>query len=463
MSMTILTAISEVLTTDQILTGDQLEERYHHIWHMDEPLQVLAMVLPTTTGEVSAILRLCHQHGQTVSVFGGLTNLVGGTEVRSSDIVLSLERMDQIVEIDQQARTVTVEAGVILEHLHKQVEEHGLSFPLTYGAKGSAQVGGMLASNAGGLRVLKYGMARNLTLGVEAVLADGTIISSLKKIIKDNSGYDLKQLFIGSEGTLGIITKAVLRLVEQSPARCSALVAMEDYDSVVRFLKAVDSGLGGKLSGYELIWGNSYEKMTTPPARMQPPIPHGHKFYVLVETLGTTYQQEYEELERLVISAVEDGVVADGAMATSDTDLDWFWTIREDVYVIASQCTYDQHYDISMPIGAIGKTITTIKNDLLDIDGVAAVYPFGHIADGNMHLIVDKQNPSPELRHAINEVVYAPLQALGGSISAEHGIGLHKKAYLHYSRSQEEIDLMRTMKRALDSKGILNPGRIFDT
>jgi FAD/FMN-containing dehydrogenase len=461
MPTTIIQDLLSVLTPEQVMTGDQLKDRYHHIWHMDQPLAAMALVLPTSTSEVSAIMKVCHAHGQTVSVFGGLTNLVGGTEVSAQDVVVSLERMNKIVEIDTDARTVTAEAGVILEHLHDAVEEAGLLFPLTYGAKGSAQVGGMLANNAGGLRVLKYGMARALTLGVEAVLADGTIITSLKKIIKDNSGYDLKQLFIGSEGTLGIITQAVLRLVEISPARCSAFVALDDYDSVVRFLKHVDAGLGGKLSGYELIWGNTYVQMTSPPARMQPPIPHGHNFYVLVESLGTDYQQDYDTLEQLVIAAVELGIVEDGAMATSDADLEWFWTIREDVHVIASQCTYDQHYDISMPVGAIGETIRDVKAQLLKLDGVDAVYPFGHIADGNMHLIVDKQDTSDTLRHQINQVVYPPLKALGGSVSAEHGVGLHKKAYLKYCRTEGEIALMRTLKAAMDPKGILNPGRIF--
>lgn len=461
MPISIIQELTTALSHEQVLTGDRLSDRYHHIWHMDQGLDVLALVLPTSTDEVSAVMKVCHAHGQTVTVFGGLTNLVGGTEVSDDDVVLSLERMNRIVEIDTDARTVTAEAGVILENLHDAVNECGLLFPLTYGAKGSAQVGGMLANNAGGLRVLKYGMARALTLGVEAVLADGTVISSLKKIIKDNSGYDLKQLFVGSEGTLGIITQAVLRLVEVSPARCSAFVALQDYDSVVRFLKHVDAGLGGKLSGYELIWGNTYTQMTSPPARMQPPIPHGYNYYVLVESLGNDYQQDYDNLEQLVIAAVEQGMVEDGAMATSDADLEWFWTIREDVHVIASQCTYDQHYDISMPVGAIGETIHTIKAQLLKIEGVDAVYPFGHIADGNMHLIVDKQDDTAVLRHRINEVVYLPLQQLGGSVSAEHGVGLHKKAYLKYSRSEAEIDLMRTLKSAMDPKGILNPGRIF--
>jgi FAD/FMN-containing dehydrogenase len=194
---------------------------------------------------------------------------------------------------------------------------------------------------------------------------------------------------------------------------------------------------------------------------MQPPIPHGHNFYVLVESLGTDYQQDYDTLEQLVIAAVELGIVEDGAMATSDADLEWFWTIREDVHVIASQCTYDQHYDISMPVGAIGETIRDVKAQLLKLDGVDAVYPFGHIADGNMHLIVDKQDTSDTLRHQINQVVYPPLKALGGSVSAEHGVGLHKKAYLKYCRTEGEIALMRTLKAAMDPKGILNPGRIF--
>ena len=210
------------LGVDQVLVGTSLSERYEHIWRMDQSLKAKALVLPRSTEEVSSIMKICHQYDQQVSIFGGLTNLTGATEVSTQEVVISLEKLNKIIDIDEQARTMTVETGVILESIQNAASDKDLLFPLNFGAKGSAQIGGIISTNAGGLRVLRFGMTRHLVLGLEVVLADGTILSSLKKIIKDNAGYDLKQLFIGSEGTLGIVTKAVLRLHELPKSRVSA-------------------------------------------------------------------------------------------------------------------------------------------------------------------------------------------------------------------------------------------------
>lgn len=457
----IVSLLSAAIDPNKVLSADQLKDRYVHIWTMDQPLQALAAILPTTTEEVSIAMKICYENNVPVVVHGGLTNLVGSTETSGNEVVISMERMNRIIEVDQQSRTLSLEAGVILENAQIAAQEADLLLPLNFGAKGSAQIGGVIATNAGGLRVFRYGMTRALVLGLEVVMPDGTIIDAMKKIIKDNSAYDIKQLYIGSEGTLGIITKAVLKLVERPESRTSAFVAFDTYDKVVDFLKFMDKGLAGTLSGYELIWGETYKCMTSAPAQSRPPLPHGYKYYVLLEGLGSDQAKDQEKLVALLEQAMEQEMIIDAAIADGASDLEWFWKIREDVHVIASQCNNDQHFDISMPIAHIGDKIEEMKRDLAQIDGVEKVFPFGHVADGNTHFIIGKRDTSDTLRMAINDAIYGKLKDVGGSVSAEHGIGLHKKAYLKLCRTEAEIEQMRLLKKALDPKGILNPGKVL--
>ncbi len=458
----LITEFVDLLGSDRVLSGSRLAESYNHIWTMDKPLVAKALLLPMSTIEISEIMKICFRHNQPVMVFGGRTNLVGGTETKGEEVVISMEKLNQITELDTVSRTVTAEAGVILETLHKRVGESGLMFPLNFGAKGSAQIGGIIASNAGGLRVFRYGMTRNLVLGLEAVLADGTIVSSLKKLIKDNSGYDLKQHFIGSEGTLGIVTKVVFRLYEQPQSRNSALLAVNDYSKVVQLLKFMDGGLAGTLSGFELMWPEFYSAGTSPPADPKPPLPQSYAYYVLMESLGSDITTDRERLESLLAQALEENLMEDAVIADTQSDLDWFWKIREDVHACVSRSDYDQHFDISLPIDQIGQQIGQIRSQLLELEGVNEVYVFGHVADGNIHLIVDKTNDSDRLKEQINQIVYNPLKAIGGSVSAEHGIGLHKKAYLQLCRTPQEIALMQSLKKTFDPKGILNRDKIID-
>jgi FAD/FMN-containing dehydrogenase len=461
MNHSIINQLITAFEEGQILTNEAVKERYHHIWHMDESLHAKAIVLPKSTQEVAKAMKICNDYNQPVIVYGGLTNLVGSTETNGDEVIISMEKLNRIEEVDGKSRTMTVEAGVILENVQNAASEIGLLFPLNYGAKGSAQVGGALSTNAGGLRVFRFGMARNLVLGLEAVLANGTIISSLKKIIKDNSAYDLKQLFIGSEGTLGVITKAVLKLVEAPKSRNSAFVAFNEYEDVIRFLKYMDAGLAGTLSGYELIWGNTYKKMTSPPALAKPPLPHGYNYYVLLESLGGNQEKDRQALQDLLEQAFEKELLADGVLAHTESDLNWFWTIREDVHVINSQCVFSQHFDVSLPIPQIGNYVQQVYEQLGEIPELNNYFAFGHVADGNIHFILDKNNKSSSLTNQVNDIIYAPLKALGGSVSAEHGIGKHKKAYLPFCRTDEEIQLMKTLKKAMDPKGILNPGKVL--
>lgn len=458
----LLSDIKEIVGEKRLLIAADLEERYDHIWHMDKGLDALAVVLPINTQELSGIMKICHRHDQAVVVHGGLTNLVGGTETKSDELVISLEKMNAIEEFDEGSRTLTVQAGAILENVQNAAKERDLLFPLNFGAKGSAQLGGIISSNAGGLRVFRFGMTRNLVLGLEAVLSDGTIISSLKKIIKDNSAYDLKHLFIGSEGTLGIVTRAVLKLVERPRSRCSAYLGIKDYDSVVKMLKFLDKGSAGKLSGYECIWPEAYKVMALKDDRKNPPIAFDYNYYVLCEFMGGDREQDFALLQSLLEQAMEEGLIEDAAPAYTEIDLQWFWRIREDVHVLVQKTSYNQHFDVSMPTPDIGQYVDDVVDQLKSNPNIECVFPFGHVADGNVHFIVGKKDDSDALRLWINDVVYNPLQSLKGSVSAEHGIGNHKKKYLPLSRSSEEIELMKTLKRTLDPKNILNRGKVLD-
>jgi len=457
----VISELQQQIGANKILTGEQLNARFTHIWRMEKGLDAIAVCTPSTTEEVSAILKICNDHDQPVNIHGGLTNLVGATETLSTEIVISLEKMNQIEEVDEKSRTMTVQSGVILETIQKAAKDRNLLFPLNFGAKGSAQIGGIISTNAGGLRVFRYGMTRALILGIEVVLADGTVINSLKKIIKDNSAYDLKQMFIGSEGTLGIVTRAVLKLVEAPKSRNSAFVAFNEYEKVIKFLKYMDAGLGGTMSGFELIWNRCYEAMTSAPSKMKPPVPHGFKYYVLVESLGNDQEGDRDKMQALLENAFENEMIMDGTLAMSESDLTWFWTIREDVHVVKSKCHIDHHFDISIPIPSIGDVLDDTLHRLNELPHVSASYAFGHMADGNIHIIVDRDTDDPKVIKAINDVVYAPLKELGGSVSAEHGIGRDKKEYLSWCRSENEIDLMKRMKHSLDPKGILNRGRVL--
>ncbi|MBX2816185.1 MAG: FAD-binding oxidoreductase [Saprospiraceae bacterium] len=459
MGTDLVTELKSILPASQLITGKDLQDRYAHIWEMDRPIEAMAIAMPKSTAEVAGILKCCYRNEVTVVVHGGLTNLVGSTRSTPSDLIVSMEKMNAILELDQNARNITVQAGVILESVQDAAAEADLLFPLNFGAKGSAQIGGIIASNAGGLRVIKYGMTRDLVMGLEVVLADGTVINSLKKLVKNNTGYDLKQLFIGSEGTLGIVTAAVLKLVEKPSFRGSALVGLDSYDQVIQFFRRVDINMAGALSAFEIMWLETYRALSSPPSTPKAPLPYTYNFYVLFECMGGSWIKD--TLEEFLIEEVEKDRIRDAMPAFTQAELDWFWMIREDVGPMTGLCKNAQQFDISMSPPLIGEYVQKVLSDLSDIDEIGPVFPFGHVGDGNIHLIVGKQTDDNSLTQRVNEVVYGHLQGIEGSVSAEHGIGLDKRAYLSYSRSPQEIALMRSIKKALDPRGILNPGRIF--
>jgi FAD/FMN-containing dehydrogenase len=442
-----------------VVTGEPLRARTYDPMAGEVRAQVL--VRPRDTAQVSAVLRLCHSRRQAIVTHGGLSGLVYGCAAGPDDLVVSLEAMNQIEGVDVPGRTMRVQAGVVLQNAQEEADRFDLMFPLDLGGRGSATIGGNIATNAGGMRVVRYGMMRNLVLGVEAVLADGTVLGSLNRMLKNNAGYDLKQLFIGSEGTLGIVTRADLRLVPRPRSQGTALVACRDFNSVVQLLARVDAHLGGQLSAFEVMWPEYYEITTTPPALSVAVLPQGLGLYVLIESLGADPQADTERLEAALGEAMEAGLVVDAAIAKSDVERRAMWAPREDVFQ-TRRLGPNHNFDVSMAIGDMPAYLDILRAGLSKCVPAAQLFVFGHVADGNLHLIVAAGEAHEATFEAVERCVYEPLRSIAGSISAEHGIGLERKAYLEISRSPAEIATMRALKVALDPRGILNPGKVFD-
>lgn len=457
----IITLFEKILDKSSIITGDKLKLRFYHIWKTDIPLESICLLLPKDTNEVSAILRICNDNNQEIVIHGGLTNLVGSTKSSKNQVVVSLEKMNKIIEIDEKGKTVTCESGVIIEDIITSVREKDLLLPLNFGARGSAQIGGAVSTNAGGLRVFKYGMTRSLVLGLEVVLPDGTVISSLKKLIKDNSGYDLKQLFIGSEGTLGVVTKVVLRLYKHPKTRYTSLAATNDYEKVLRLLNFMEDKISNNLTAFELFWNDTYKQMVSDKTMYNKYLTDNYKYYVFIEYMGGDFDNDYNTFEKVIMEVLDKGIVKDAVLGKDEKEQLNIWGIREDVAVLAEERKFDQHFDISIPIAQIGEVIDKIIIELKSCKGVETIFPFGHVADGNIHFIIGKDSDDNDLKSKINEIIYSNTELVKGSISAEHGIGLDKKKYLIKSRSKDEIELMKVIKKSIDPKNILNPGRVF--
>uniref|UniRef100_Q07Q35 FAD linked oxidase domain protein n=1 Tax=Rhodopseudomonas palustris (strain BisA53) TaxID=316055 RepID=Q07Q35_RHOP5 len=460
MSTEIVTALRAIVGEAGVLEPAELAKRSAGTYRFDT-LRAAALVRPTSTAQVAEVMRWCHANNLAVVTHGGLTGLVHGGDAQPNDVILSLERMRAIEAIDPVQRTATVQAGVVLQTLQEEVDKHDLAFPLDLGARGSATIGGNASTNAGGNRVIRYGMTRDMILGVEAVLADGTVVSSLNQLIKNNAGYDLKQLFIGSEGTLGIITRLVLRLREKPLATNMAFAGVDSFAALTKLLKHMDRSLGGSLSAFEVMWQSFYRLVTTPPAKGRPPVASEHPYYVLIESQGADQALDTQRFNAAMESALELGLIADAAIAQSSDDCHAFWALRDDVGQVL-QGGMPIVFDISLPLSAMESYTATLRETLAAEIAEHKLWIFGHLGDGNLHVVVQvKPMEYLALRPKVEGLVYRPLKAFNGSVSAEHGIGLEKKPYLELSRSPEEITLMRTLKTALDPKGLLNPGKIF--
>src|SRR5579862_1228353 len=455
--MDILRELKPLLGEVGVLEGERANETAHSNWsRLGKPRAVLR---PSSTAQVSRILQLCHAASQPLVPWGGKTGLVEGANAEGV-LALSLERMNRIEDIDAAGGTMTVEAGCVLQNIQEAADAHGLFFPLDLGARGSATIGGNISTNAGGNRVIRYGMTREMVLGLEAVLADGTIVSSLNRLLKNNAGYDLKQLFIGTEGTLGVVTRAVLRLRPKPGSNAVALAAADSFSALPHLLRHVERGLSGGLSAFEVMWADFYQLVTTAPAKGRAPLPYGHPYYVLIEQLGSDEASDLALFERVLGAALEDEIIADAVIAKSQAERSAIWSLRDDV----AQCMRNAPiftFDVSLPIIEMESYVADVGVRLhANWQDKVSLMVFGHLGDCNLHLIIGVGDANA--RHAVEEIIYGALEGRAGSVSAEHGIGLEKRDYLPLSRSGSEIALMRRLKRALDPENILNPGKIFE-
>ncbi|MEY4642681.1 MAG: hypothetical protein RLZZ227_2675 [Pseudomonadota bacterium] len=442
-----------------VLSGADISAKYHHDWSGEAPGIPLAVVRPASTDEVAAILKLCSSIGQPVVVQGGLSGLCGGGNPRANELALSLERLQGIEEIDSASMTMTVKAGTPLQLIQEAADRAGFVFPLDLGARGTCNIGGNIATNAGGNQVLRFGMTRNLVLGLEAVLADGTVISSMNKMLKNNAAYDLKHLFIGTEGTLGIVTRAVLRLFPKAKSRSSALLAVRDFASVIALLQRLGRDCGSGLSAFEVMWHSYYHFITDNCKGIVSPFSERHPLYVLTELEGSDPDRDQALLESTLSDAMEHGLVADAAIASSQREREGFWKIRDGVAEIGAFIKNAANFDVSVPISSMQPFLESVEHELQAALPDCKMLVFGHIADSNLHFLCYTGRKEDVKR--IYSVVYRAVGQFSGSVSAEHGIGVQKLDFLHYSRSPEELALMRTLKQAMDPNGILNPGRVI--
>jgi FAD/FMN-containing dehydrogenase len=451
----LLKALRAALGDDAIRTGAEIPERNRADMSGAAPVLPLALVLPRTTDEVAAILKLCNDHRRPVVPQGGMTGLAQGAHPAGDEIAISLERMTGVEEIDRASGTMTALAGTPLQVIQEAAAEAGFLVGIDLGARGSCTIGGNVATNAGGNQVLRYGMTRRNVLGLEAVLPDGRVLRSLNKMMKNNTGYDWTQLMIGSEGTLGIVTRVVLALHPRPASVDAALVAVPDTVAAIALLRDLESRLPGGLLVFEAMWREFYAIATQTMGRAAP-LPADHDLILMIEAPST----EGGLIDALG-AAYEAGLFKDAVIAQSEADRQTFWALRESVYEHNRYFPSAVGFDVSIPLDRMPEAIDALRDRFAQALPDQPWVVFGHLADSNIHV---NMMPDPSLidaRKRIEAVVYGVVEDLGGSVSAEHGIGRLKAPYLRLSRTPEELEIMVEIKRTFDPNGILSPGRVF--
>ncbi|MGY8524540.1 FAD-binding oxidoreductase [Paracidovorax citrulli] len=422
---------------------------------------------PRSTEEVSAILRDCHGRGQAVTVQGGLTGLAGGAVPADGDVVINLERMNAIEDIDELEGVMTVQAGATLQAVQEAAAQAGWFFPLDLGARGSCQIGGNAATNAGGERVLRYGTMRDSVLGLEAVLADGTVVSSLTRLIKNSAGLDPRFLFIGSEGTLGIITRLTLKLRPVPAPNVTAFAAAPSTKALALLLRQLKRTPGVELTAFEFMSGD-FVRLASQLSGTPCPIEPSHRWYVLVESAehprpdgGSALQDALERaLECGSESAPDEAGILDATLAASLSDAADFWRLRQSIPEMLTHLRPTVNFDCGLPWSEMDDFISRVDADMRARYPDATHLFFGHMGDNNIHLMTGPHQAQD--MHAVEACVYDQLRGRRGTISAEHGVGFIKKPFLAHTRSAGEIEMLRRLKAALDPSNILNPGRVID-
>lgn len=464
MSQGLTEQIAAIVGSQNVFAGNDIPSRFLHDEIRSSGGMPLAVVRPASVYEISAVMKLCYLMGIHVVPQGGATGLAGGAvplaESCVTSIVLSLERLNGIEEVDAHSATLTALAGTPLQLIQEAAADAGFFFPLDFGSRGSCQIGGNVSTNAGGNRVLRYGTTRDLVLGLEVVLPDGTVITSLNKMVKNNAGYDPRHLFIGTEGTLGIVTRVVLRLYPRTRSVCTALCATKNYGQAMALMRHMREELGGNLSAFEVMWPDFYQLTTTKVNNLRAPLPYGYGIYVLVESRGSNVEQDANFFEQALSAALEQELICDAVIAKSETEAAGLWSIRDASGEFPQIHWPHVAFDISLPTGAIGHFVEEVRAKLEQSWPESRAIFFGHLGDSNIHIAV-KTDDQGSHHHEVESLIYQMVGECSGSITAEHGIGSVKREFLHYCRSQEELALMRLLKQAIDPKGILNPGKVI--
>lgn len=420
------------------------------------------LALPSSMEQVAQVVRLCAELGIPMVPQGGRTGLAGGAASSQGQLIVATARLNRILDLDPLAGTAVVEPGVTLVRLQEAAAEHGLSVGIDLAARDSATIGGMVSTNAGGIEAFRHGTTRQRVLGLQAVMPSGEVLDDLKRVTKANEGYDIKQLLIGAEGTLGIITAIALSLVPLQPGQGTALVACPDADGAVALFRRLRNAPGPDLLAAEILWPD-FARITAHGLGLDALVAFAPResVFLLVEVAGNDPQEAAEHLEAHLAEAIEAGEAQDAVLAKNAEERRRMWLIREESWEADKAMPHGFWYDVSVPQGKLDGYARALFARAGELDPAMKVFLFGHLGDGNMHLTVTTGREMPELHDAVDAAVFAGLAECGGSFSAEHGIGLEKRAHLARRGNPAKLALMRSIKQALDPLGIMNPGKVI--
>ena len=467
----LLQRAADVVGTSRVLTDPHDTEPYQRDWRDRYRGAALAVLLPANADEVAGVVRICRDMQVAIVPQGGNTGLTGGA-VASDDrpsVILNLSRLNRIREIDPRNNSMVAEAGCILENVRQAAEEHGRLFPMLLGSVGSCEIGGLVSTNAGGTGVLRYGNMRELVMGLEVVLADGSQWDGLRGLRKDNTGYDLKQLFIGAEGTLGIVTAAVLKLYPRASASATAMVALDGVLQAVDLLRFLQERIGQRIEAFEIMSRRQLEIVQEYGHGLQSPMPLDRPFHVLLEVADSAVGWDpIQALEQALEAAMEQGLVEDAIVATDISKAQRIWEMRHNISECNRRAGFTVSNDTSVPVSKLPQFIEQVSRRIPEAVASAQVCHAGHIGDGNIHVIAilsreTYRTPAECERAAatVNLIVHEESVALGGSISAEHGIGSMHVGRLERFKPELDLSMMRAIKAALDPQNIMNPGKIL--
>uniref|UniRef100_A0A8D8LFC5 D-2-hydroxyglutarate dehydrogenase, mitochondrial n=1 Tax=Cacopsylla melanoneura TaxID=428564 RepID=A0A8D8LFC5_9HEMI len=449
-----------ILSNDEnrVITDEDAVKPYNTDWLKTQEGKSKLVLKPKTSAEMSAILRYCNEHKIAVCPQGGNTGVVAGGVPLYDEVIVSASLMNKIINFDELSGVLTCESGVVLETAEKFLHERGFIMPLDLGAKGSCQIGGNISTNAGGLRLFRYGSLHATVLGLEVVLADGTILDVLNTLKKDNTGYHLSHMFIGAEGTLGFVTKVVIQCPVKPNSTHVTFLGVDSFETVLEIVKLARSSLGEILSSCEMMDHEGVQSVSSK-FGLQIPVKKC-PFYMLLETSGSNQEHDSQKLSKFLEDGLEKNVILDAVMFSEESKIQKIWPLRERIVESCLKDGFIYNYDISVSLQDFYSIIPIMRERLKDQD-VVTVCGYGHLGDGNLHVNISVREPNPAVYALVEPFIYEWTSQHKGSVSAEHGIGLAKKHVIHLSKNQTSLNLMRQIKQMMHPNNIMNPSRNF--